>query len=191
MLVKLLEAWYKVLSLLGPKVTDLVASSSCGSSVGATPVEVGSGLGSAVATVSWVGVGKITGVEVGTGVLVASGVTTGSTVGVAGGTVAVGASVLVGAGVSVGLVVGVGKVVAAGGVVGVGANVAAGSNVAVAAGGAAGAEVAEAPQATANNTTITASPAINLALFLGSIRNWFIKKTLALARSTPVEDCWL
>ena len=110
--------------------------------------------------------------------------------GVAGGIVAVGTSVLVGAGVSVGLVVGVGTVVA-------------GSNVAVAAGAAAGTEVAEAPQATANNTTITTSPPINRVLFLGSIRNLFIKslalarstpaedESLTLARSNPTDDCWL
>lgn len=52
-----------------------------------------------------------------------------------------------------------------------GAKVAAGSKVAVATGAATGAEVAEAPQATANNTTITASPAMGVAPFLVSIRN--------------------
>ncbi len=148
LLAKLLEAWYKVLSLLGPKVTDLAPSSSCGSSVG------------------------------GTGVLVASGVARGSAVAVAGGVVAVGAAVAVGAGVSVGLDVAAGIVVAAGGVVGVGAgvgaNVATGSNVAVASGAEAGTDVAEVPQAAANNTTITASAAINLVPFVCPIRKRLI-----------------
>ncbi len=195
MLVKFLEALYRVLSLLGPKVTDLVTSSSCGSLVAGAPVGLGSGLGSAVGTGVWVGVGKVTGVGVGTGVLVAVGVTTGSAVAVAGGMVAVGASVFVGAGVAVGLGddvgtdVAVGTDAAVGGVVGVGvgATVAVGGNVAVAAGGATGTEVAEEPQAAANNTAITASPAISQLLFLGPIKNRFIK-SLTPARSNPAED---
>ena len=155
LLVKLLEAWYKVLSLLAPKDMDCLPPSSCGSSVGGATV----GLGSRVAIVSWVGAG--------------AGVSVGVVVGVE-------TVVAVGAGESVGIVVGVGTVVAIGAGVGVGsragvgANVAAGSAVAVAAGVAAGAEVAEAPQADASNTEIAASPAINLVLFLCPIRQRFI-----------------
>ena len=147
LLAKLLEAWYKVLSLLGPKFTVVAPSSSCGSSVG------------------------------GTGVLVASGVARGSAVAVAGGVVAVGAAVAVGAGVSVGLDVAAGIVVAAGGVVGVGAgaNVAAGSNVAVASAVEAGTGVAEVPQAAANNTTtIAASGAIILVPIACPVRKRLI-----------------
>ena len=164
LLVKLLEAWYRVLSLLGFNFTVRVTSSNCGSSVAGTSV----GIGSRVAAVSWASVGAGVAVEVGTGALVASGATTGSAV-------AAGTSVSVGAGVSVELIIDDGIVVAAGAVVAVGT------------GPAAGAEVAAEPQATANKTTTTDIPAIKRLIFLGPSEHLIIW-SLTLATRNPAED---
>ncbi|MCH7606250.1 MAG: hypothetical protein IH962_03755, partial [Chloroflexi bacterium] len=61
-----------------------------------------------------------------------------------------------------------------------------GAKVAVAAEAGAGAEVAEEPQAAANNTSNAANPPTKLVPFLCPVRNRFIE-FLALATSNPAE----